>query len=503
MEGSLLLLWITLFLIFFIIIVLNLYFYNQANTRRSKKKSSSRARIRRLERYKLSLFPILEEKIKEKILTDSDADFQKFVNEIRIRANFKYNVNRKAHSNDVNNKIKAHSMRYHTRFKRSLLNAINKNTPKLPFERVKMIESVFPLLKRVYFGPNLNKIVYTSMPRKFVFNLKPGTELPHVSTIIDLAYFLNISVNELLGYAYSQDPDNPRYYIKKKHLLFNKTRWREYNSPHYRRYFIPKANGKMRMISAPKYRLKMIQKKILKEILQKSEVPDVCKGFCTGKSIVDNAKPHLKAESMIKLDLEDFFPSLSFLHVYKVFLGFGYGRPVAGLLACLCTDVFRKKRYAPQGAPTSPMIANLYAKNLDARLNAFWTKMGFVYTRYADDIAISTKQTIHNLDKMVYYSLGIITDEELKPNLEKIKYYRKGHKKRITGIVVNDELNPDRQWCMKLRAQIHQFNENKEGLQKEEKERELNEIQGKIAFLHMVNPQKAQKFKKMIDGSPK
>ncbi len=334
-----------------------------------------------------------------------------------------------------------------------------------------------------------------------MFKLKPESKLPEISTIIDLAYFLNISVNELLGYAYTQDPDNEHYYIKKREIHHKKRRWREYDSPHYRRYFIPKANGQMRMISAPKYRLKMIQKTILKEILEKAETPEVCKGFCTGKSIVDNASPHLKAITLIKLDLENFFPTLSFLHVYQVFLGFGYGKPVAGLLACLCTDIYKKKRYAPQGAPTSPMIANLYAKNLDARLNGFWTKMGFTYTRYADDIAISSKQTIKHLDRMVYYSLGIVKDEKLQPNLEKIKYFRKGHKKRITGIVVNDSLNPDRQWCMRLRAQIHQFNLNKETLQKEEREHEWNEIQGKIAFLHMVNPVKAQKFKKMINGS--
>ena len=359
---------------------------------------------------------------------------------------------------------------------------------------------MFPLLKRVYFGPALNSKVYQKtarIPRKFVFKLHEGTDLPQLSSIIDLSLFLNISVNELLGYAYTQDPDNKKYYIKSRSINKKKNKWKEYNSSHYRRYLIPKANGSSRMIAAPKYRLKLIQRRILAEILQKAELPEMCTGFRKGMSIVDNAKPHLNANTVIKMDLKEFFPSLKFIHVFQVFQGFGYSRPIAGLLSCLCTDIYRKERYAPQGAPTSPMIANLYAKNFDARMHGFWSKKGFKFTRYADDLTISSQKQIKGIDYMIKHSLKIITDENLMPNTEKTKIYRKGNKKKITGIVVSDQMNPDRAWCMKLRAQIHQFKINKQTLTKEELRSEKNEIQGKIAFLQMINPNKAEKYRQL------
>ena len=114
--------------------------------------------------------------------------------------------------------------------------------------------------------------------------------------------------------------------------------------------------------------MRSFQRIILKTILEKAALPDVCTGFTKTRSTVTNAEFHVGAQTLVKVDLHNFFNNLSLDHVFEVFRGFGYNRPVSGILANLCTDYYRSRRYLPQGASTSPMIANLYALHLDRRL---------------------------------------------------------------------------------------------------------------------------------------
>jgi hypothetical protein len=376
--------------------------------------------------------------------------------------------------------------KYHSTLKRSLRNVIYKYTNQLPKSRIDKYLDVFPLLRRVYFGPKLTKTVYSEELKKPKFHFEFNDTIPRFDTVIDVALFFGTTVNIILGYCYAQTPNNRSYYRLRKR--------KEYSNRYYKRYYITKKNGSKRLISVPRYRLKVMQRKILHEILEKAVCHDSCKGFMVGKSIKDNAIPHVSKATLVKMDLKEFFPSLRFSHVFQVFRGFGYSRPVAGVLTCLCTDYFENKHFAPQGAPTSPTIGNLYASHLDARLNGLWTKNGFSYSRYADDITFSSKDPTIKPGKLIHATYEIIKNEKLQPNYKKTKVFRKGNQLKVTGVIVNDKLNIDREWIRKLRAEVHHLT-TKGPTNDEETIHLRNQVMGKISYLNMINPDKAQKYK--------
>ena len=470
-------------------------------------------------KYIRSIDPNIEKKLFQTIKNYSDEDFKSYLWSMKKKINYKYRTGEKGIKNTI--------------LKRSMLNVVNKNTQELPFERIKQIEEIFPLLKRVYFGPGLNKEVYNKkdIKKKFHFNLKPEHSIPQVNSIIDLAHYFNVRVNVLLRYSFNQTGRSRSFYIKRNNIfkqfgytsipddysyIRNKKKkdkeiankeeksskklseleipsFKELESPFYTHTFIEFPNKKQRLISSPNNWLKQLQLKILRDILEKVELPDYCYGFVPGKSTVDNARVHLMANTLIKIDLLNFFPSLKFWHVLHVFRGIGYNRPVSGVLACLCTDWYHSKRFIPQGAPTSPMIGNLYASRMDVRLNGLAKKYGLKYTRYADDLTFSSISEKIHVRKFIASVYHIIRDEKLYPNFKKTKVFRKGNRKAVTGIIVNEKLNVDRKWVNSLRGELYRY--QKYGLpQGEEGDTIYNQLQGKMAYLHMVNPEKAEKY---------
>ncbi len=164
----------------------------------------------------------------------------------------------------------------------------------------------------------------------------------------------------------------------------------------YVEFTIPKASGEPRKITAPRPKLKKLQRKILDELLVKCAPHDAAHGFVRGRSVVTNAQPHAGAQLVIKMDLRDFFPTIHYRRVVGLFKHYGYGDEVAAALASLCTH---RSQLAdgrvqwpgvlPQGAPTSPALANVLCRRLDSRLLGLAKRAGAVYTRYADDLTFS------------------------------------------------------------------------------------------------------------------
>ncbi|MEO1269430.1 MAG: reverse transcriptase domain-containing protein, partial [Myxococcota bacterium] len=172
---------------------------------------------------------------------------------------------------------------------------------------------------------------------------------------------------------------------------------------HYKRFTIPKRRGGRRLISAPMPRLKRAQRWILDHVLTPITVHEAAHGFRSGRSIVTNAAPHVGAAVVVNMDLRDFFPTLTFRRVRGAFGALGYSGSVATVLALLCTEpdteqvqldgntwhVALGPRHLPQGAPTSPALTNIICRRLDRRLTGLAQELGFVYTRYADDLTFS------------------------------------------------------------------------------------------------------------------
>ncbi|MFO0734854.1 MAG: reverse transcriptase family protein [Labilithrix sp.] len=272
----------------------------------------------------------------------------------------------------------------------------------------------------------------------------------------------------------------------------------------YIEFEVPKATGGTRRIAAPRKPLRIVQRKILDQILAKVPVHRAAHGFVPGRSTVTNAEPHLGAAIVIKMDLVDFFPSIHYRRVTGLFQELGYSAPIAADLAGLCT--YRPKLAGgrrvwpgllPQGAPTSPAITNLICRRLDARLTALAAKAGAIYTRYADDLTFSFAKDpaeALKLGRFFWWIDQICQQEGFTENTKKRRVFRRSAQQRVTGIVVNEHLAVPRDARRRFRAILS--NVKKNGLEAEARGNPDLEawLRGFAAYVQMVQPALGQRL---------
>lgn len=242
----------------------------------------------------------------------------------------------------------------------------------------------------------------------------------------------------------------------------------------YRIFPVRKRSGGDRYISAPKTYLKVIQWWILDSILPAAQVSNRAYGFVKGRSFVDNARQHLGASHVLNVDLEDFFPSVSPNQVAAVYSKLGYNAGVADELARL-TTLFNG---LPQGAPTSPSIANAVCYELDAELDALAYRSGMRFTRYADDITMSAQQRIPG--SLVNELRTVIGRHGFKLNERKTRFMGANQVKEITGVRLGrDEVCLSRSYLNSVRGWLHS---NRMTMDPETIER----IRGTVELVRMV-----------------
>lgn len=285
--------------------------------------------------------------------------------------------------------------------------------------------------------------------------------------------------------------------------------------PHYVSFAIAKKNGKTRQLAAPLQSMRRAQQWILEHVLQKSDVHQCAHGFVSGRSCVTGAEKHVNCNLVVNADLKDFFPTINVFRVMGLFRSFGYSPAVATIFALLVTECPRQEiifggqklhvatgpRGLPQGACTSPMISNLIARNLDRRFDALATKMGWTYTRYADDLTFSIASG--GEDKLGYLTARIrhiCQDEGFEVNESKTRVLRQSNRQTVTGIVVNDKPNVDRKTIRTIRAILH--NAKKTGIEAQNKSNRPDFsrwLLGMIAYISMVNAEKGQQLRRTYD----
>ena len=223
------------------------------------------------------------------------------------------------------------------------------------------------------------------------------------------------------------------------------------NSKNYTTFRMPKKSGGYRQIAHPNPPLKAVQRWILKNILDKLYTTPSCHGFARGSKLRHHAEQHIGANAILSLDIENFFPSISVAQVTNVFRVSGYCSAAASMLARLCTYLGA----LPQGAPSSPKLANLTCFGMDYRLAGFAAKRGFVYTRYADDMSFSGASACA-LAKAKPFIAHIIHDSGFRLNPRKTRLAGPGRALTITGLIVSsDGVGIGRQLLRKMRARIH------------------------------------------------
>ncbi len=212
---------------------------------------------------------------------------------------------------------------------------------------------------------------------------------------------------------------------------------------------IPKKNGGNRILYIPSDRLKTVLKKINRNILQSIPLPNQAHGSIPGKSPITNAKQHIGKPYILKLDIENFYPSIRFIKVKNLFIELGFSNKCATLMTRLTTF----KGTLGQGFPTSSTIANLIlAQNVIPRIVGLCKKMNLTFTIYQDDITISGMNRMRNITPAIK---KILNQNGFFINTNKYDFMNSQSQQKVTGYVVNTKVNIPKFEYRLLRSLIH------------------------------------------------
>lgn len=257
-----------------------------------------------------------------------------------------------------------------------------------------------------------------------------GLGLPWFATPSELAAAMGIATGELAWLTYHRKASAVDHYV---------------------RFTIPKKGGGLRTLSAPKTRMRAAQRWLLDAIVARIEPAPAALAFRPGTSTVLNARVHAGGAVVVRLDIEDFFPSITFRRVKGLFESFGYNEGIASIFALLATEAPRVavtldgqtrhvalgERRLPQGACTSPALTNVLCRRLDRRLTGIARLLGFAYTRYADDMIFSSPDPDAPVGRLLHGARRVIDEEGFRVHETKTRVMRRGGRQAVTGIVVN------------------------------------------------------------------
>jgi hypothetical protein len=330
-------------------------------------------------------------------------------------------------------------------------------------------------------------------------------DLPGIETVSDLSRWLSVHPTELEWFAdlrhLCQKLDRPKLH-------------------HYHYRLIPKRSGGVRLLETPKPELKDLQRRILSAVLDRVPPHPAVHGFVKGRSIATFAAPHTSRLVVLRLDLDNFFPTFPAARIQALFRTFGYPEPVADRLGGICSNAaphslwrdrpieiaprlwiearaLYTRAHLPQGAPTSPSLANLTAYRLDCRLAGLARSAGAVYTRYADDLAFSGGVEFHRVvERFSAHAAAIALEEGFTVNHHKTRIMRRGTRQSLAGLVINDRLNLRRCDLELLEATL--INCARHGPQSQNRCRVPDfraHLEGRIGYVEMINPERARRLK--------
>lgn len=299
------------------------------------------------------------------------------------------------------------------------------------------------------------------------------------------------------------------------------------NRPKLRHYYyriLAKESGNIRLIEAPKQALKKLQQQILSGILDKVPSHSATHGFVKGRSIKTFVGPHVGQRVVLRMDLRNYFPSFRAARIRAFFRTLGYPESVADLLGGICTtatprDVWKeigrtrdpvqfwetRKMYArshlPQGAPTSPALANLCTYRLDCRLAGLGTSAGARYTRYADDLAFSGDEAFESgVERFSTHVAAILQEEGFAVNHRKTRVMRHGVRQGLAGLVTNRHPNVLRTDFDRLKATLTNcVRHGPKSQNREDHPRFRLHLEGRVSFVEMINPGKGRRLRRICE----
>ncbi len=330
-------------------------------------------------------------------------------------------------------------------------------------------------------------------------------ELPAIETTGDLARWLSIHPSDLEWFAdlkgLTRGLDRPKL-------------------RHYAYQLLPKRSGGVRLLETPKRELKDLQRRILSGILDRVPTHPAVHGFVRGRSIATFAAAHVHRRVVLRLDLDNFFPAFPAARIQALFRTFGYPEAVANRLGGICSNraprwlwrdrpldiaprlwsdslTLYTRPHLPQGAPTSPALANFMAFRLDCRLSGLASSAGAIYSRYADDLAFSGDAEFHRVvDRFALHAAAIALEEGFSVNHRKTRIMRRGKRQSLAGVVVNERLNLRRRDLELLEATLVNCVRRGPATQNRDNVPDFRaHLEGRIGYVEMINPEKARRLK--------
>jgi RNA-directed DNA polymerase len=379
----------------------------------------------------------------------------------------------------------------------------------------------------------VSRVVHALLPRLFArYRLGPETRIVHwliaheamrenrwnvpsLETLADLGAWLRLSPGEL------------DWIVDRRGLARCSTVPVDAKLRHYVIRWERKASGGARLLEAPKPRLKSIQRRVLHEILDRIPAHPAAHGFVAGRGVRTFAAPHAAHRVVVRVDLEEFFATITAARVRAVFLAAGYPEMVAWSLASLCTSRvptsiwrapgappptedtqarFRQRRrlftpHLPQGAPTSPALSNLIAYRLDTRLAAAAADAGALYTRYADDLAFSGDDDFARRAQRFVRLVGVIaTEEGFRLNERKTRVMRAGARQQLAGVVVNNHPSVARADVDRLKATLYNCVTHGAASQNRQGHHDFRaHLLGRVAYVAAIDPRRGAKLRALLE----
>jgi len=291
----------------------------------------------------------------------------------------------------------------------------------------------------------------------------------------------------------------------------------------YRYVWLDRAGGPPRLTERPKARLKAIQRTLLHDLLDWIPAHGAAHGFTRGRSVRSHAAAHTGQHVVMRLDLEDFFASVAASRVYGIFRAAGYPEPVAHTLTALTTNALPVEEWAsvarprdssligahdrlgrrlatphlPQGAPTSPALANLASFTLDRRLAALADTNGATYSRYADDLTFSGPRSLLRAAGWFRAMVaGLAREEGFMVNERKSALMTRAGRQRVCGVVVNEHPNVARAEYDELKAILHNAVRSGPSAQNRGGVADFRaHLLGRIAWVESLNPGRGERLR--------
>jgi hypothetical protein len=332
--------------------------------------------------------------------------------------------------------------------------------------------------------------------------------VPELATPAALAEWLGLSLPELDWFADYQG---------------RQARAPEGPLRHYTYRWLPKRSGTPRLLEIPKPRLKRLQRRVLDGILAHVPAHEAAHGYRRGRSVLSYAAPHCGRAVVLRFDLRDFFPAVRASRVHALFRTAGYPTAVARLLTGLCTsrvpaDVREgpaagepylphaaRRLYAsphlPQGAPTSPALANLCAYRLDCRLAGLAAELAARYTRYADDLAFSGGEGLERGARRFQVAVcRVALEEGFEVNTRKSRFMRRGVRQQLTGVVLNVHPNVARRAFDELKATLTNCVRQGPASQNRAGRPDFRaHLAGRVAHVARLNPARGRRLRALFE----